>query len=197
MFGSGHIKKEYRVGDDGSVWSRVVIEGIDDIDRARSDGCSWSEVANRLGYTASSVPFRKWQRHRNRKWKRLKPWIQNGYEVVCLGGDNTNDFVHQLVLRAFVGQCPENHEACHNNGIRDDNRLANLRWDTRQSNMDDKQIHGTHNKGERNGMSRLKESVVRRIRDAEGTTRQIADRFSVSQSMVSMIKNKKRWECVQ
>lgn len=39
--------------------------------------------------------------------------------------------VHRLVLEAFVGPCPSEMEGCHNNGKPDDNRVTNLRWDTR------------------------------------------------------------------
>jgi hypothetical protein len=35
-------------------------------------------------------------------------------------------YVHRLVLETFVGSCPAGMEACHNNGIRTDNRLENL-----------------------------------------------------------------------
>jgi hypothetical protein len=55
-------------------------------------------------------------------------------------------YVHRLVLEAFVGPCPPGMEACHNNGIRDDNRLENLRWDTRVNNHADKHKHGTYEK---------------------------------------------------
>lgn len=51
--------------------------------------------------------------------------------------------VHCLVLEAFVGPCPPGMEACHNNGIPNDNRLTNLRWDTRLANMLDRITHGT------------------------------------------------------
>lgn len=52
--------------------------------------------------------------------------------------------VHRLVLEAFVGPCPPGMEGCHNNGDPTDNRLANLRWDTRRSNVLDSVRHGTH-----------------------------------------------------
>lgn len=52
--------------------------------------------------------------------------------------------VHRLVLLAFRGEpTPPADHGCHNNGDSRDNRLENLRWATRSSNMDDKLIHGT------------------------------------------------------
>ena len=54
-------------------------------------------------------------------------------------------YIHRLVLKAFVGPCPSGMEACHNNGDRTDNRLVNLRWDTKSANAFDRVRHGTHN----------------------------------------------------
>lgn len=53
--------------------------------------------------------------------------------------------VHRLVLEAFVGPCPDGLEGCHGNGIPDDNRLDNLRWDTHESNMADRDQTGQRN----------------------------------------------------
>ncbi len=50
---------------------------------------------------------------------------QNGENVCC---------VHRLVLVAFVGPCPEGLEVNHKNGIKTDNRLANLEYVTRSEN---------------------------------------------------------------
>jgi hypothetical protein len=52
--------------------------------------------------------------------------------------------VHRLVLLAWVGPPPAGTEACHNNGMADDNRLVNLRWGTRSENTRDMVSHGTH-----------------------------------------------------
>ncbi len=59
--------------------------------------------------------------------------------------------VHKLVLESFIGPVPDEMNACHNNNKRDDNRLENLRWDTKSNNELDKKKHGTdpsttHNK---------------------------------------------------
>lgn len=62
-----------------------------------------------------------------------------GYLVVGLhkDGRQLTKSVHRLVLEAFVGHCPEGMEACHYNDERTDNRLVNLRWDTRSENRKD------------------------------------------------------------
>ena len=59
-------------------------------------------------------------------------------------GEGSNQLVHRLVLMAFVGPCPTDMEGCHNNGDPADNRLDNLRWDTRAANIADQMRHGVH-----------------------------------------------------
>lgn len=45
--------------------------------------------------------------------------------------------VHRLVLDAFVGPCPDGHECCHYDDNPQNNRLENLRWDTKVANARD------------------------------------------------------------
>ena len=72
-----------------------------------------------------------------KKGRVLRPGPSNyGHLSVVLGRNKTR-MVHELVLRAFVGAPPEKHECCHNNGNPADNRLENLRWDTRGANIRD------------------------------------------------------------
>lgn len=52
--------------------------------------------------------------------------------------------VHRLVLAAFVGPCPEGMECLHGPGGAQDNRLSNIRWGTREENMRDQVLAGTH-----------------------------------------------------
>lgn len=49
--------------------------------------------------------------------------------------------VHRLVLLAFVGPPPDRFEGCHNDGNCTNNRLSNLRWDTRSANTLDRALH--------------------------------------------------------
>lgn len=76
----------------------------------------------------------------------LKPSrAKAGYLTVNmrLFGERSIHTIHRLVATAFIGEIPEGMDVCHNNGIRDDNRLENLRIDTRAGNMKDRIAHGT------------------------------------------------------
>lgn len=64
--------------------------------------------------------------------------------ALCRNGIRENVGVHRLVLLAFVGPCPPGLEACHWNDVPDDNRVENLRWDTRAANIADSVRNGTH-----------------------------------------------------
>lgn len=83
-----------------------------------------------------------------RKGRILKAWLlpNSGHHCVSLYADNkrTKFLVHRLVLTTFVGEPPEGTEGCHNNGNPADNRLENLRWDTKKANAQDSLKHGTH-----------------------------------------------------
>lgn len=72
-----------------------------------------------------SLP-RKWAKGGMRK---LAP-DDRGYLRVglCKNGEQESCQVHQLIMRAFVGECPEGYEVDHINFKQDDNRLENLRY---------------------------------------------------------------------
>jgi hypothetical protein len=74
------------------------------------------------------------------------PIRPDGYRKVQLSrnGKARHHTVHSLVLEAFIGPRPANFDACHNNGDGSDNRLVNLRWDTKSANTLDTVKHGTH-----------------------------------------------------
>jgi hypothetical protein len=118
-------------------------------------------------------------------WRRRIPYLnRDGYLEMHLQAKEKEKIVrvHTLVLIAFVGPCPPGFQACHNNGNRLDNRVSNLRWDTQQSNIDDRGQHGNSPRGERHGNSKLTaEQVVemRKLRSEGLPLAEIAKRFSV------------------
>lgn len=65
---------------------------------------------------------------------------KDGYLSVALYQKNQRRDVllHHLVLETFVGLRPEGMEGCHENANPADCRLANLRWDTPEANVQDK-----------------------------------------------------------
>jgi hypothetical protein len=89
----------------------------------------------------------------------LKP-IRNWQEYSFVGINKKMIKICRLVLIAFVGFCPHGHEICHNNGIRTDDHLCNLRYDTPSNNQMDRRKHGTDNGGTRNGQSKLNSHAV-------------------------------------
>lgn len=104
--------------------------------------------------------------------------------------------VARLVLEAFVGPCPDGMEACHNNGVNDDDRLCNLRWDTHERNCADKIEHGTAQRGEAATNVKLTEAQVQEIREARAvgeSCQSVAERYGVSKTTVWEIGRRLSW----
>lgn len=167
----------YRVGSDGSVWSR-----------------------RRLGRRHSTSPSLPLE---SSEWHRLKtPILKSGYPSVALRqeGKVVTLLLHRLVLEVFVGPCPDGKEACHfPDRNRTNCRLSNLRWDTRAANSHDAAVHGTRQRGERNGHALLTEDAVRsaRLRYAQGATaRELANEFQVSRQAMACALSRRTWKHV-
>lgn len=162
----------YRVGDDGSVWGNWI-------------GCRWG-------------------RRRGRRWKQLRPAINSkGYPSVNLtppGGRYKTLRVHRLVLLAFVGPCPEGMECRHLNGIKTDNRLANLCWGTLRDNVEDNLRLAVYHHGEGHSCARLTEADVRAIRARYATggvlLRHLAEEYGVKLTTVHAIVQRRSWKHV-
>jgi hypothetical protein len=106
----------------------------------------------------------------------------------------THKKTSNLVLEAFVGSRPLGMDACHCNGDPHDNRVENLRWDTRKGNFADREAHGNTAKGARNGFSKLTENAVIEIRKDTRSNRQIAKTYNVSSVCIDKIKNRTNWK---
>lgn len=115
-----------------------------------------------------------------------------GYVQVSLGRGNTR-LVATLVLEAFAGPRPAGLEVCHNDGDKQNNAFANLRWDCHVKNCADRVRHGSHPAGERNGQAILTEEKVRRIRHSRLDRNFLARWFGVSPKHIDRLRRGERW----
>ena len=134
-----------------------------------------------------------------RKTPKILSSSRGRYIQVNLRKDGTANIlcVHRLVLEVFVGPAPPGMECCHNNGVKHDNRVENLRWDTRSANMLDAVEHDGHNCGEKYGRSKLMEEQVLEIRRlytaGDHTHRQLSTQFGTDRSNIGQIVRRVTW----
>ena len=97
---------------------------------------------------------------------------------------------HILVALAFIGERPENYDVCHIDGDCTNNRLENLRYDTKSQNRLDMYRYGS-----KNPMGKLSIEQVLKIRnlyDTEGYTKAVLSRmFKVSRTNINNIVTRK------
>lgn len=122
---------------------------------------------------------------------------REGYCEVCVkqNGVSKRRRAHQLVLEAFVGPRGPGEVCCHNNHIKTDNRLCNLRWDTEQANRLDSL--------RREGRVKLTPADVVHIRETctpgiPGPTSMssMARRYGLSRSHMRRIIRREKWRHV-
>ena len=134
-----------------------------------------------------------------RKTSKILSDGRSRYVLVGLSknGIKNTMLVHRLALEVFVGPCPPGMECCHNNGDKHDNRIENLRWDTRSANMLDAVEHDGHNCGEKYGRSKLTTEQVLEIRRlytaGDHTHRQLSEKFGTDKSNIGWIVRRVTW----
>jgi hypothetical protein len=168
----------YRVGDDGTVWTRlqkVMLGGL-------------------IG--GISVLGEQWH---PRKLKVMKQRGKATYRLIDLMHKGKTRWfgVHRLVALAFIGQpSPRNH-ARHLDGNPANNTLGNLAWGTPKQNKADSRGHGTLAKGVTSGMSKLTDEAVlaMRARYATGlvTHGEIARDHGITRANAGKIVHGKLW----
>ena len=161
----------YEVSDEGAV-RRVARSGHA---RCRDKGLT---LPYDLSPTVGTNGYRAVGLYRNNKVKRIK--------------------VARLVARAFLGDPPSpKHHAAHRNGVRTDDRAANLYWATVSENTADKWTHGTMARGERVGCAVLTEPQIIEIRSrysvGDVSQRALAREYGVAQSSMWAAIHGRNW----
>lgn len=116
--------------------------------------------------------------------KLVTPHENNGYLRVALvqNGRGKSVAVHRLVLLAFVGPCPEGMIGLHNDDVRENNRIDNLRWGTYQDNVQDAIGNGR--------FRRLGDQEVKDIRESKLSDRDAAKKYNMSEMAIFNIRAK-------
>ena len=110
--------------------------------------------------------------------------VRSGHLSVVLGRKHGSILVHEAVAYTFLGPRPAGLDVCHNDGDPKNNRVENLRYDTRSNNILDVLRQGR-------AWRKLTTAQMRTIRARleNGTTgKALAEEYGVSQTTISKIK---------
>ena len=146
----------------------------------------------------------KYRKFRNYQEKILKPSKdKDGYFRTTLTAKNKvrkNVIIHRVVALNFIINHKNKPCVNHKNGIKSDNNLHNLEWCTVKENN----VHAIRlglagqSSGEKHHMSKLTKNQVVNIIDLYSnkkySQRKLSDIFNISQTQISRIINKKRWQ---
>jgi DNA-binding NarL/FixJ family response regulator len=91
--------------------------------------------------------------------------------------------IHDLVLLAFVGPCPIGMEGSHKDGVRNNNVLDNLVWESHIENM-----RRIHNKVTKEQVIEIRDLSKRGFSNTD-----IGKQYDISESYVSRICTRKLW----
>ncbi len=107
-------------------------------------------------------------------------------------------YIHRLVLKAFVGPPPTSrHECNHIDGDKSNNKATNLEWTTSSENKKHGVRNGLYPVGDECPWAKLTSKDVTTIKAmrADGMTYQaISEYFPVSRTQIGRIMNGKRWK---
>ena len=161
-----------------------------------SRGRIW-RVAFRAGLRGGGTRQYKCQRHRAEYSQK------HGYLLVAtmFGGKRTAASAHRVVWTHFNGPIPPGLTINHKNGVKTDNRPANLELATmseqRRHALDVLQVNRNRPKGSKNPKTKLTEADVleiRRLRSEGMLNREIASRYGMKPKAISAIVTRRNWK---
>jgi len=114
-----------------------------------------------------------------------------GHLTVVLGRSGGSHFVHNLVLRAFVGPPGEDQESRHLNCDGSDNRLVNLCWGSKSENGKDV------TRNSRRMFTYEQAEEIRQKRGSGFLLRELAEEYGCSMSLIHQIVTGYRYDPTQ
>jgi hypothetical protein len=113
--------------------------------------------------------------------------VPSGYFDIQLSmsGKIIHKLIHRLVIEAFVGECPDNMEASHIDGNRENNHADNLIWESHVEN---------HRRGCSIKLNYLKASWIRLLYKRGWKQHVLAEKFGVSRENIYGIRHNLIWK---
>ena len=129
--------------------------------------------------------------HSRMKGRILRPGRnKSGHLSVVLGHKAAGSQVHQLIALTFIGPKPEGMEVCHNDGDPTNNRVENLRYDTRTNNILD--VYRAGKRWRKLSLNDM-EQILREPADVSGVA--LAAKYGVSTTTISKIRRGRYKAC--
>jgi hypothetical protein len=125
---------------------------------------------------------------------------------LCNGGKRQAKRIHRLVLEAFVGPCPDDLQANHKDGDKQNNDLTNLEWTTQSENMKHAHKMGLCKPtpwqllGEQHPGTKLKADevwLIKRLLWFEISYSRIAKMFKVTKGAIQSISAGYSWQYIK
>lgn len=121
---------------------------------------------------------------------------KNNYYLIdlCKDGKVKKHLLHRLIADTFIENIENKEQVNHINGIKLDNRLINLEWNTRSENQLHSIKYGLRTtKGEKNSQSKLNKIQVLNIFNDQRKYKEIQKDYNVSVPTISDIKRGYSW----
>jgi hypothetical protein len=165
----------------------------------------WKRIPNFNKYEASNLGRIKTFNWKGSKQERvMKPAKDgSGYLRTVLidnEGKNKTVKVHRIIASTFIDNDLNKPEVNHINAVKDDNRVVNLEWSTRQENLKHAKENNLQKvlKGSEIGNSKLKEhevlSIRREYKPRVVTKRMLAEKYNVDWTTIKDIIQKRTWK---
>jgi hypothetical protein len=137
---------------------------------------------------------------RKRRKEMTQHLLKRGYFTVHIDGRHV--YVHRIVAQCFLPNPDGKPYVAHNDGVKTNNHVGNLRWATSRENNHDMDLHGTRTVGEACSHAILTEAKVFEIRAlvvgkpkrVPPLHKEVARQYGVTRECITRIANGDRWK---